>query len=415
MTAPTDAALRTRASAVIPGGMYGHMDVRGFGTGHPQYMASGQGCRITDVDGNGYLDFMCGWGPIVLGHNHPQVQEAVATQLARGECLNGASPLLVELAELVVDTVAHADWAMFAKNGTDATTTCVTLARAATGRRKVLAARGAYHGAAPWCTPRDPGVLAEDRAHLIYFDYNDLASLQAAADQAGTDLAAVIVCPFKHDTRKDQEEPTLEFARGVRELCDATGAALIMDDVRAGFRLHLAGSWEPLGVRPDLAAWSKAIANGHALAAVTGTDRFREAATRVYTTGSFWFSGVSMAAAIATITELRESDAMARMERAGHRLRDGLAAQAQAHGFEICQTGPVQMPLLRFEHDPDFSLTTAWTDECVRRGVYLHPWHNWFISAAHTDADVDDALTRTDDAFTHLRRAPSPGRPGTGR
>lgn len=399
-----DAELRGRAEAVIPGGMYGHMDVRAFGDAHPQFMAGGDGCRITDVDGRTFVDFMCGWGPVVLGHRHPRVQEAVAARQALGDCLNGGSPPLVELAELLVGTVAHADWAMLAKNGTDATTTCVTIARAATGRRRVLTARGAYHGAAPWCTPRDAGVLPEDRAHLRHFEYNDLDSLRAAVADAGDDLAAIVVCPFRHDLRRDQELPDPAFAKGVRELCDATGAALVLDDVRAGFRLDLAGSWEPLGIRPDLSAWSKAIANGHALAAVTGSDRFRAGAERIYTTGSFWYSAAAMAAAIATITELRDTDALARIERAGARLRAGLDAQARAHGFEVVQTGPVQMPVLRFAGDEDFALTRAWTDEAARRGVYLHPWHNWFMSAAHGDADIDDALERTDDAFAALAR-----------
>lgn len=399
-----DTALAKRAQLVVPGGMYGHMNARSFSATLPQYMASGDGCRITDTDGNTYLDFMCGWGPVVLGHRNPAVQQAVSEQIAKGDCLNGAAPVMVELAELLVDTVAHADWAMLAKNGTDATTACVTIARAATGRRKVLIAHGAYHGAVPWCTPVTAGVTREDRAHLDYFEYNDLDSLRAAVDRTGDDLAAVIVCPFRHDVFRDQELADPLFAKGLRELCDRTGAALILDDVRCGFRLDLAGSWEPLGVRPDLSAWSKAIANGYALAAVTGTDAMREAAGSIYATGSFWYSAVSMAAALATIRELRDTDAMQRMFDSGQRLRDGLAAQARAHGFEVVQTGPVQMPLLRFAGDDDFSQTRLWCDEAGARGVYLHPHHNWFLSAAHTTADIDDALDRTDDAFAALAR-----------
>ncbi|MDX1881284.1 aminotransferase class III-fold pyridoxal phosphate-dependent enzyme [Mycolicibacterium sp. 141076] len=399
-----DTALTKRARLVVPGGMYGHMNVRSFSATLPQYMATGDGCRLTDTDGNTYLDFMCGWGPVVLGHRNPAVQQAVSEQIAKGDCLNGAAPVMVELAELLVDTVAHADWAMLAKNGTDATTACVTIARAATGRRKVLIAHGAYHGAVPWCTPVTAGVTREDRAHLDYFEYNDLDSLRAAVDRAGGDLAAVIVCPFRHDVYRDQELADPLFARGLRELCDRTGAALILDDVRCGFRLDLAGSWEPLGVRPDLSAWSKAIANGYALAAVTGTDAMREAAGSIYATGSFWYSAVSMAAALATIRELRDTDAMQRMSDSGQRLRDGLAAQARAHGFEVVQTGPVQMPLLRFAGDDDFSQTRLWCDEAGARGVYLHPYHNWFLSAAHTATDIDDALDRTDDAFAALAR-----------
>ncbi|MEU6262849.1 aminotransferase class III-fold pyridoxal phosphate-dependent enzyme [Saccharopolyspora shandongensis] len=409
-TAPTAAlgdrelALRDRARQVIPGGMYGHMNVEAFSSAHPQFMVSGEGCRVTDADGREYFDLMCGWGPVVLGHRHPGVTAAILDQLERGDCLDGTSPVAVEYAELLVDTVPAADWAMFCKNGTDATTTCVTIARAAAGKRKILVANGAYHGAAPWCALRGAGVTSEDQAHLIHYEYNDLASAEQAAAEAGDDLAAILVCPMRHDVRRDQELAEPEFARGLRALADRTGAALILDDVRCGHRLDLGGSWEPLGVRPDLSAWSKALANGQPLGAVTGVDALREAARSVYVTGSFWYAAVPLAAGLATLRELRKGQALPDMLRTGTRLREGLAAQAKTHGYKIRQTGPVQMPVLYFAGD-DLSLGTAWAEAAVRRGVYLHPWHNWFLSAAHTDADIEAILDRTDEAFTDLRRS----------
>ncbi|MEU3342975.1 aminotransferase class III-fold pyridoxal phosphate-dependent enzyme [Streptomyces sp. NPDC006668] len=398
-----DGELRARAAKVVPGGMYGHMNGAQLPSAYPQFFARGDGPRLWDVDGNEYIDMMCSYGPIVLGHRHPSVEAAVAAQQAEGDCFSGPSARLVELAELLVDTLPAADWAMFCKNGTDATTLCLTIARAATGRATVLAATGSYHGAAPWCTPNPTGTTPADRSNIGYFDYNDLASVEQAAQKADGDLAAIIVTPFRHDANHDQELIDQAFARGLRDICDRTGAALILDDVRCGFRLDMGGSWEPIGVRPDLSAWSKAIANGYALAAVTGADALREAVTRVYTTGSFWFSSVSMAAAIATITTLREIDGPAVMERAGRRLRDGLAAQATTHGLRINQTGPAQIPFLSFADDADREKANLWTTECVRGGVILHPWHNWFLSAAHTDDDIDAALVVTDAAFAATR------------
>ena len=155
-----DRALRQRASAVIPGGMYGHQSARPLPAEYPQFMRGGRGARVWDVDGNSYVDLMCSYGPVVLGHQHPAVEEAARAQAALGDCQNGPGPAMVDLAELLVETVRHADWAMFAKNGTDATTMCCTIARAQTGRKRVLVARGAYHGAAPWCTPRPGGMTA---------------------------------------------------------------------------------------------------------------------------------------------------------------------------------------------------------------------------------------------------------------
>jgi glutamate-1-semialdehyde 2,1-aminomutase len=403
---PIDQRLRDRASRVIPGGMYGHQNAASLPPGFPQFMERGRGSRVWDVDGREYIDFMCSFGPIVLGHAHPGVEAAAERQRAQGDCQNGPSARMVELAERLCALTPHADWAMFAKNGTDATTLCVTIARAATARTKVLVARGAYHGAAPWCTPRPAGVTAEDRAHLVPFTYNDLASVSSAADEAGPDLAAVLVSPFRHDARHDQELVAPAFARGVRALCDRRGAVLILDDVRAGFRLDLGGSWAPLGVRPDLSAYSKAIANGYALAAVVGCDALRDAATRVYATGSFWFAAVPMAAALATLEALATGPGIPVMERAGARLREGLSRQARAHGLAITQSGPVQMPFLTFAGDQrEASLARAdvFTGEAARHGVYLHPWHNWFMSAAHTPAEIDAALERTDLAFAAVR------------
>jgi glutamate-1-semialdehyde 2,1-aminomutase len=391
-----DQLLRERAASVIPGGMWGHMATRYLGSAYPQFFERADGCRVWDVDGREYIDLMCSWGPNILGHHHQAVEAAAERQRRLGDAMNGPGEVLVELAELLVKTVAHADWAMLQKNGTDATTACVTIARAGTGRRKVLVARGSYHGAVPWCTPSLAGVTTEDRAHLIHFDYNDVASLEAAVEQAGDDLAAVVVTAFRHDIARDQELPTAAFAKRARELCTAADAALIVDDVRAGFRIDLAGSWEPLGVRPDLSAFSKAIANGYPLAAITGTDRFREAATKVYVTGSFWYGAVAMAAAIATINTLRDTDAIARMTEAGDRLRSGLDAAARKHGLSLRQTGPVSMPMVLFDGDAEFKLANAFCSAALREGAYFHPRHNMFLSAAHTAKDIDLALQAAD-------------------
>ncbi|MEV7967647.1 aminotransferase class III-fold pyridoxal phosphate-dependent enzyme [Sphaerisporangium sp. NPDC088356] len=399
----SDAHLRDRAAKVIPGGMYGHLNAAIFAPGFPQFFVRGEGCRQWDADGREYVDLMCSWGPVILGHRHPAVEEAVAVQQAAGDCLNGPGPVMVELAELMVDTIPSADWVMFSKNGTDATTQALMVARAATGRKKVLVAHGAYHGADPWCTPSLAGTTPSERADLIEYPYNDLAGAEAAAAQAEGDVAAIIVTPFKHDSFEDQELVHAVFARGLRALADRIGAALVIDDVRAGFRLDLRGSWEPLGVRPDLTAWSKAMANGYAIAAVTGTDALRGPAQTLYSTGSFWFSAIAMAAAKATIETLRDTGGVALMERAGYRLREGLAAQAASHGFVINQTGPVQIPWLSFEGDETLEKGMFWSSACLAQGVYLHPWHNWFLSAAHTDADIDRALAGTDVAFGELR------------
>lgn len=399
-----DEAIRARASRVIPGGMYGHMlaNEHTLPPSYPQFYDGGEGALTWDVDGNRYIDFMCAFGPMLLGYRNPRVDAAATAQLAVGDTLTGPSPRMVELAELLTDTVAHAEWAMFAKNGTDATSAGVRIARAATGRSKFLKAAVAYHGANDWFTPRSAGVTAEDRANIVEFQYNDVASLEAALAAHEGDVAAVIVTPFRHDSFVAQEAVDPEFARAARRLATAHGAVLLLDEVRTGFRLDVAGAWESLGVRPDLTAFSKAVANGYALSALVGVDSLRAAASEVYVTGSFWYSAVPMAAGIATVTEAVALDAPRVIHDAGLRFKTGLEEQARAAGLPLELTGPVQMPLMIFADDVHKKKAFAFTDAAIRRGVLLHPWHNMFLSTAHTDEVVDEALARTQDAFEEM-------------
>ncbi len=399
-----DRELRARAHQVIPGGMYGHESTILLPEAFPQFFSRSKGARLWDADGNEYVDYMCAYGPNLLGYGHAGVDAAAAAQQALGDAMTGPSEIMVDLAEAFVGMVTHADWAMFCKNGTDATTMALTLARAQTGRKTVLCAKGAYHGAAPWCTPRPAGILEDDRAHIVYYTYNDAGSLSDAFKAHKDDVAAIFATPFRHEVFEDQADPDLDYALTARRLCDETGALLIVDDVRAGFRLTRDCSWSTIGVQPDLSTWGKCFANGYPISALLGSDKARDAAQSIFVTGSFWFSAVPMAAAIETLRLIRETDYLEKTIAAGQRLRDGLQQQAAAHGFGLRQTGPVQMPQIFFEDDPDFRIGYGWTSECLKHGAYLHPYHNMFLSAAHDDAELVKTLEATDAAFSALTK-----------
>ena len=407
-------ALRERAARVIPNGMYGHESVRLLPETYPQYFVRAEGARLWDADGNSYLDFMCGYGPNLLGYRHQKIDAAAAAQQMLGDAMTGPAPAMIEFAEKLVAMVSHADWAMFCKNGTDATTMAMMTARAHTGKRKVLVAKGAYHGAAPWCTPVPMGTVAEDRAHVLSYVYNDVESLEAAVVAAGNDLAGIFAAPFKHDAFVEQRLPDLHYAQRVREICDERGALLIVDDVRAGFRLARDCSWSLVGVKPDLSCWGKGIANGYPVSALLGRDKAREAAGKLYVTGSFWFAAVPMAAGIATLCEIASTNYLEHMERLAGVLRKGLDDIAKRHGFGIRQSGPPQMPLVLFEDDGDFRLGYAWSEEMVKRGVYVHPWHNMFFCAAMTDADMTTALEAAEDSFKAVKARASALAPHAG-
>jgi glutamate-1-semialdehyde 2,1-aminomutase len=270
----------------------------------------------------------------------------------------------------------------------------VTLARAHTGKRTVLVANGAYHGSLPWCNPDVQGTVPGDRADLDYFDFNDLGSVAAAIERHPGDLAAVITSPYRQPAGFDQQAPTAEFAVGLRELCDRSDALLIHDEVRTGMRLELGTAWRQFGVAPDLSAWGKAIANGYALAALVGKEEVREAAAKVFATGSFWWTGDAMAAGLATLEVMEREDSLGKMNDWGTKFQEGLAAAAAARGLGVEVTGPPTMPYARFTDDDDErGIADIFTAACGKHGLYLHPRHNWFVSAAMDERDLDQALT----------------------
>ncbi|MBA4011675.1 MAG: glutamate-1-semialdehyde 2,1-aminomutase [Phenylobacterium sp.] len=400
-----DSALRERAQAVIPNGMYGHQSVMLLPDDYPQFFDRAQGAYLWDMDGNRYVDFLCGYGPNLFGYAHTGIDQAYFDRAKLGDTMTGPGEAMVLLAEAMTAQVSHADWAMFCKNGTDATTMAMMIARNHTKKNTIVLAKGAYHGAAPWCTPVKNGVAPADRANQVFYEYNDVESLEAAVKAAGSDLAAIFASPIKHDTFIDQELPNPEYARRARELCDEHGALLIVDDVRAGFRLARDCSWALVDVKPDLSTWGKAIANGHPISALLGSDVCRFAAATIYATGSYWFSAAPMAAALETLKLIAQTDYLEHTIALGERLRSGLDEAAGRHGFALRQTGPAQLPLIMFDDDPTSAKGYLWNNALLKRGVYFHPWHNMFICAAMTTADIDATLNAADDAFKVVKEA----------
>jgi glutamate-1-semialdehyde 2,1-aminomutase len=281
------------------------------------------------------------------------------------------------------------------------------IARVHMQREKVVIAQGAYHGIAPWCAQSPEGTTAGERAGRIYCTYNDIESLERAVAEAGDDLAAIVATPFKHDVFIDQAEPDAAYARRARELCDKTGALLIVDDVRAGFKLARDCSWATVGVEPDLSAWGKCIANGHPISALLGSDKARKAAAAVRVTGSYWCQAGPMAAGVVTLDRIRDSDYLENIQKLGRQLRTGVDAVAAKAGVGLRQTGPVTMPMFLFDNDPDLRKGYFFCAEMADRGVYMHPFHNMFISNALTAADVDLTVAAADEALQALAKAGS--------
>ncbi|TFY85522.1 aminotransferase class III-fold pyridoxal phosphate-dependent enzyme [Pseudomonas nabeulensis] len=397
-------AIFERAKLVIPGGIYGHQSVKQLPKGYPQYFAKADGAYTWDVDGNRYVDYMCGFGTNLLGYRNPEVESAALAQLMLGDTVSGPSELMVTLAEQFVSMITHADWAMFCKNGSDATSIALVAARAYRNKKKILLATGAYHGAAPWNTPVLKGVTPEDRANIIYFEYNNVESLTEAFKAAEGDIAGLYATPFRHEVFEDAYFPSEDYAKAARRLCDEHDALLIVDEVRTGLRLSRDCVWSAMGVQPDLSTWGKAIGNGHCISAVLGSDKVRQAAEEIFVTGSYWYSSVPMAAALATLKQVQSSQYLEHTIAVAQHLRDGIAKQALAYDFELKQTGPAVMPQMLFANDPDVKTGGAWTVAMLKHGAYLHPYHNMFLSAAHTFADIELTLQASEAAFIEISK-----------
>lgn len=398
-----------RASKVIPSGVYGHqgpaegcfVPVEAF----PFFSEKAQGSYFWDVDGNRFIDYMCAYGPNILGYNDPDVDAAAAEQRKKGDCITAPSTKMIEFAELMVDTVASADWAFFAKNGNDVTTLSIMAARAYTKRKKIVFFKGYYHGVSPWTQKLDyPGIIEEDVCNNIYIPWNDSDALGEVFDKYKGEIAAVISQPYMHGNFKDNVLPAGGFWQRVRKLCDDNDTVLIIDDVRAGFRLDIAGSDHYFGFEADMICFCKALANGYNVSALCGKDFLKNTISGMTFTGSYWLSAVPFAAGIACVTKMREMDIAKVLDEKGKKLRDGLVGAAKSHGFDLRVTGAPSLFYLRIADDPTLSLHQRWVAECVKRGVYFTNHHNHFINAALSDEDIAETIQVANEAFEVVKK-----------
>ena len=395
-----------RAAKVIPCGIYGHFSPVSCTpvTHYPFFVSKAKGPRFWDLDGNEFIDYMCAYGPMILGYGNPVVDEAYQAQMKIADTASLASPLMVELAEYMVDLMPVADWAFFAKNGADVVTYAVMVARAATGRKKIVVINGGYHGTAPWMQGLGhQGVMDDDHAHVIAVDWNDFAALEQAVDEHAGEIAGFIATPYHHPAFWDSELPAEGYWQRVQGLLKKHGIVFITDDVRCGFRLDMRGSCEYFGIKPDLVCFCKAIANGYPISALVGAESLKTPAAKVFHTGSYWFSAGPMAAALACLKEMKRIDAPKVTQELGKKLLDGMVDIAKNHGYDLKATGVPSMPYLRITDDESLMFHQRLCGECTRRGAYFTSHHNWFVSTAHTDEDIGRTFEILDEAFNALK------------
>ena len=399
---PKSRELFARAAKVVPCGIYGHFSPAPLvpPEAYPFYTSRAQGSRFWDADGNEFIDYMCAYGPMITGYNREEVDRAAMDQLARGNCTTGAPEVMVDLAEYLVDLIPSADWAFFAKNGGDLTDYATMIARDATGRKKIVMIGGGYHGVASWMqAPGHHGLIEEDYAHIIRIPWNDADAFEQVIGRYPDQIAGFIATPYHVPAFADNELPAEGYWQRIETLCRKNGIVLIVDDIRHGFRLDMGGSCEYFGFKPDLICFCKALANGYPISALVGAEALKDVVARVFYTGSYWFSAVPMAAALANLKLMKDIDAPGKTLETGRRLLDGMVDMAKGYGYDLKVTGAPSMPYLRITNDPSLMLHQDWCAQCTWRGAYFTSHHNWFISTAHTDRDIEQTLAIADEAF----------------
>jgi len=393
-------ALFERAKAVIPNGGQGprHPDFFKFGS-YPIFYHRGQGAYVWDVDGNEYIDYMCAFGALVLGVNHPRVEEAANSQAALGDCLTLPTERYVEFAEYLNANLPIAQWVLTGKNGSDVTQFATRIARIATGKKGIVMAHGAYHGFHFWSAEPGPGIPEEYMSHVYHHNYNDIDDLTEVVKRHSGDLAAIIITPVRHDFAKDQELPAPGYFDAVRKLCDKEGMVFIMDDIRCGFRFKFEGSHEYFFAEPDMVCFGKAIANGYPLSALVGKIELLDAIKKASFSATHFYSAVPLAASLACMEEVKTSGAIEKIYQLGSMLKQGMENQACNHAIAVRYTGHPAMPFMIFENDPVFEKAKFFGGEAAKRGIIFHPLHNWFVSAALEEKDIKKTLDVTDHCF----------------
>jgi glutamate-1-semialdehyde 2,1-aminomutase len=413
----------TRTKRSLAGGV--STGLRAQARPHPIFFSGGAGARLTDLDGNSYLDYVLGWGPDIIGHGHPELVKAVQEQVQHGATYGSGHEFEYLAAEAVLDAYPCFDRLVWSNSGSEAAQVALRIARAATGRQKFVKFAGHYHG---WTDPvligyRAPrpgsetdteslGQSENASRDAVVLEWGNLDDVRAAL--AGSDIAAVVLEPVLCNS--GVIEPPDGYLEGVRKICTETGTVLIFDEVITGFRIAFGGAVAKYGVTPDLAVLGKAIAGGLPLSAVVGKSELLDLTqSGVVHAGTYNGNPIVLTGALATLSVLKREGTYDRLEALGRRLASGLEDQLERHGVvgAVNQVGPVVQCALGVTAIRTFrEFMAADTNtydlllvELLRRGVFALPGGRWYLSTEHTERDIDMTVQIFGEAIAAIERS----------
>ncbi len=394
------------AKTLVPGGVLGARKPGDFIMGeYPIFLEYGKGCRLTDVDGNKYIDFLCGYGPIILGYREEEVDDAVIRQIKdKGFCFSLTQRYQNELAKKLTKLIPSAELSIFLKTGSDATTASIRIARAYTNRIKVM--RCGYHGWHDWCVEMKGGIPEKFYEDVHEFHYNNLAQLEDLMAKYGNQTAAIIMTPFGHPLHQKMEVPAPGFLEGVREIANKYGAVLVFDEVRTCFRLRMGGAQELYKVTPDLTVLGKGMANGYAISVVTGkVDVMMAAASKLFISSTFFPNSDGYIAALKTIEILERDNVIDNIWEKGGRLLKKIQDIINKYDVGAELSGVAPMFLITFKKDEANTQKGRRDDfytQLIRRGFFFTPHHHAYISYRHTEKDLDLTAKAIDEAMAYV-------------
>ncbi|WJV52878.1 glutamate-1-semialdehyde 2,1-aminomutase [Pectobacteriaceae bacterium CE90] len=421
-------SLYAAAQELIPGGV--NSPVRAFNGvgGVPLFIERADGAYLYDADGKAYIDYVGSWGPMILGHNHPAIRQAVISAAERGLSFGAPTEMEVNMARLVTSLVTSMDMVRMVNSGTEATMSAIRLARGFTGRDKIIKFEGCYHGHADCLLvkagsgaltlgqPNSPGVPADFARHTLTCTYNDLASVRAAFEQYPTEIATIIVEPVAGNM--NCVPPLPEFLPGLRALCDEFGALLIIDEVMTGFRVALAGAQAHYGVRPDLTCLGKIIGGGMPVGAFGGRRDVMQALAPtgpVYQAGTLSGNPIAMAAGFACLTEVAKPGVHQKLTALTNQLAEGLLVAAREEGiplvvnhvggmFGLFFTNAEQVTCYQDVVKCDVERFKRFFHLMLDEGIYLAPsaYEAGFMSLAHSQQDIEHTLQAAQRCFATL-------------
>ncbi len=396
------------ALELVPGAVNGIRRPYNFVAGeYPIFFESAKGGKVTDVDGNEYMDMLCAYGPIIIGHQEKEIDDAVIKQIReKGFCMSLTQGIQNQIVKELRRLIPSCEMATLVKTGSDATTAAIRVARAYTNKTKIL--RCGYHGWHDWCVEVKGGIPEKLYEDVHEFHYNDLSGLEKLMIENKDNVAAIIVTPVGHPLAHEVEMPKNNFLHEVQKIAKHHSSVLIFDEIRSGFRVNLGGAQKEFGVTPDMSVFGKAIANGYPISAVVGKKEIMNVLKdKVFLSSTFFPNTIEQVAALKTMEILERDKILDNIKEKGTRFEKKVTKILESSGIDCSFSGGPWMPYITFNKDEKKQykdIRNEFYTQLIRRKIFLQPYHHGYICYRHSDKDLDFAADMIEDSLKETKK-----------